>query len=505
MPSAAAWAVLSAPLWLTAVLVPIIRWRRRPRPDGEVKVKDKGRSSSDPDAPKGRGGRKRRHTLQSAPREAPIEIGQLTPAQELLLTRSGGRPSLYDCFLGIGPDLEALRGFRKVLAEACDSHSWAAMVQEKKLDRIEALSTQWAREAAVRRLAGWLSANPAVKGGGLLVQVPASLEGQEVENLTLTHADGLRADLSDEQKNLLFQARRTLSRVLQVSDRPFPLLVAAGATGMRSILPSFLTGEGDRTHAPYALSLVLGGLSALDGVAGAGLNPPEISAEFRDALREHAKLVGTALPAEGCAVHAIELIGGGKLDGIGMLLASVAGAAFSTSSVVLRISTRAAEKGAKDTFGVLPRLGALIAAVLDDQNAPDRGAVMANLAWILGEDLLHEEQSRAGALAREFERQTAKDPLWKTSPGSPELPDLALINLHLRRVHEGLLQGGPARDRLLQIFQKLAKPGDRPEERQLGFRRLGYAAAGLGMPLVRSTSTELLSAAREAVSSAESL
>jgi hypothetical protein len=196
----------------------------------------------------------------------------------------------------------------------------------------------------------------------------------------------------------------------------------------------------------------------------------------------------------------VEVLGGRHLDGIGLLLAAAAGAAFSSSTVILRISKRLGEIKAPPLVAAFGRLGARACAALDDEGSPDRAVLLENLRFVLGQPLLDREHKRATALAREAERLAAREPLWKEKvTAERQSPELALASLHEVEVKLALERAGQAQRRLLELIDRLAHPGGADEEQTLGHRRLGDVLAGLGAPLLRNTSTEILSAGREAL------
>ena len=508
MPSPAAWAVLAAPVWLP-LLIAIVVWMRRrsPVPAGPAARKGPPAKAPPPEettkpAPAPRARRQQAHQ-QTSKVPSVEEAVELSREQEVLCARHGEQLSIYDLFVALGPRADALRAFRRAAQSTLDANRWSGTVRDGKLERLRPLCVLWVRELAMARISAWLSSHPLVKERRLLVQVPGILEPGEVDGLALTEADGLAATLSPELQELQQQGRQALSLVAEASDRPLVLMATAKATGIAALLGPNLgdTEIGEGLQQVYGLWLLLGGVAALNEGAGIGLSRAELGPEFRDALKEHERLVGTPVPAEGCAVHAIQALGGGNLDGAGTLLAAVAGAAFSPSSIVLRMSKLVGEIKEASTLSALARLGELVAPLLADETSAEGKALLAAIRTVLGEDLLKEEVRRCLAMSREMEKPLAKEPLWKTSSGAPVNPDVALLALHEARVEHTAAQALLARERLLHILEKLANAGERSSEKVIAARRLGCAIAGLGMPLLRSTSTDLLSAAREALAS----
>jgi hypothetical protein len=439
-------------------------------------------------------GRKRKATALATTREASQPALELRPEQTVLFTREGGAPSLYDTLAALGPDLLAVRCLRQAAVESLDSLTWAATVKDCRPQRLARLATTWTRQVALERAAGWLRSHPLVQGGNLEVQVPGSLEPSDLANLTLTQRDGLGVSLGGELGPLLDHARAALARAF--TEQPMALLAASSALGQ--LLPKEAHADHEEGYPPHALSLLVGGMTAFDWAVQAGLSKPGMGNELRDALREHTKLVGTPVPAEGSVAHALEVLGGGKLEGTGMLLAAVAGAAFSSSTVILRVSKRIGEIKANPLLAAFARLGGLACAALDDESSPDHTALMENQRFLVGEPLLEREVKRAAALCKDVEK-LAREPIWKGGPGDLQSPDLALVTLHEAQMKQAFQQAVQARERLADMLDRLAHPGGSGEEETIGHRRLGYVLAGLGAPLLRSASTELLSAGREAM------
>jgi len=152
--------------------------------------------------------------------------------------------------------------------------------------------------------------------------------------------------------------------------------------------------------------------------------------------------------------------------------------------------------------GALPRLGALVARALEGETE-DSQHLIANIRWVLGLELLALELERINAATKPIERTLAKDPLWSGKGEGTTRPDAAIWELHRARVSETLAAARQAERRLMEILHQLAAAGGGGEDQRKSHARLGYAVASLGMPLLRSASTELLSAGREAISAME--
>jgi hypothetical protein len=499
LPSPLAWGVILSPIGLPIlilILVRVLRRRRRAALARGPRDRRAGEERVDPPRERPRPGGPR------SDRTAPVLIAlNLSKDQEVLVARSGQGPSLYDTLLALGPDLEALRGFRTLIRRELDAAGWASAVADGRVTRLRALGPEWTATVAIARLTGWLGRHPLVAERSLCVQAPSGIGEDAVDGLTLTKSDGLGATLEPEQKQLIYQARRALARIGATIEEPLSLVAAAGQTRLLALLPASLIEAGERAEAPFGLGLAIRGLPALDWAIAVGLFPAELANDLRDHLREHDKLVGTPVPAEGSAVHALECLRGqGSGEPLGLLLASVAGAAFSSGSVALRMSKRVAGVFAAEAHGALERLGDRVRATLADASAPDHKALTENARWLLGELLLSEEAKRAATVVKEVERWSGKDTLWKTAGAdAPRPPDLALATLHAYRVKVAMEQAGQARARLFAILERLGHAGEGERERRLGAERLGLTVAAFGMPLLQSSSTELLSLGREAL------
>ncbi len=495
-----AWAALASPLWLPLAIVIALKLARRRRtraPTSRERAPERraGEERADPSR-----GERVRPGGPRGDRTAPVLIAlNLTREQELLCARSGQGPSLYDTFLGLGPDLESLRCFRQLVARELDAAGWAAAVSEARGTKLRSLAPEWTAAVAIARLTGWLGRHPLVAERSLVVQAPASLAEGELEGLTLTQPDGLGTALDAEQKQLLYQARRALARIAPMLAEPLALTAAAGQTRLLSLLPAHMTEERERSGAPFALGLAVRGLPALDWAIAVGLFPAELAADLRDHLREHDKLVGTPVPAEGSAVHALAALRGqGCGEPLGLLLASVAGAAFSSSSVALRMSKRVGSVFAAEAHEALARLGGRVRAALDDEGSAERALLLENTEALLGAPLLAAEHKRAASLTKEVERWSAKEPLWRAAPDGVRPPDHALATLHAQKVKVALDAAAGARDRLLAILERLGQAGAGEREQRLGAERLGLVVAAFGMALLQGGETELLSLGRDA-------
>ena len=521
MPEQAAWAVFASPVLVLLLLWWLLRRHGRVshRP-GETDARSGSsaragarRQTTAAAKPGRRWGSRKHKESRSQGRKDPALVGPSEPIgpapaldahhKVLLLLGSAGEPSVYHILTGIGPDPEAFTALRKVLRAGLDESTWVSAVREQQVGKLHPVCMEWSREAATVRLASWLAAHPLVLDDGLKVQVPGSLVSSEIEGLTLITADGLGIALSVEQEELLVLPRRGLAQVFDGTLDPCLLMSVAQHCPLPALISNKVAADPDHRPRPYALFLLLCGQWAMDRVKAHRLSHTDLGEEFRAAIDEHMKLVGTPVPAEGSAVHALELLEGGNLEGAGTLMAAVAGAAFSTSAVVLRLSMKTGAVKSTQLQGALPRLGVQIARALEDETSANGQHLLANIRWVLGIDLLAQELERINAAAKEIERSLTKDPLWSSRAEGPRSPDVALWELHRARVTETLGAAQAAEGRLKDILHQLAASGTGGGDQRKSHARLGYAVASLGMPLLRSTSTELLSAGREVISALE--
>jgi hypothetical protein len=286
-----------------------------------------------------------------------------------------------------------------------------------------------------------------------------------------------------------------------MAEDPYALLRLAKQKNMAALLGAEGSDEHKGVPRALRLTLLLGGLRSLDhqaGLEGVSLEPEH---EFRQALDEHFRLVETPVPAEGCAVHALLCSEGSRLAGMGTLLAAVAGAAYSPSAVVLRLSKLSGELAEQSQTLALEHLGELLVPSLEDPQGEQGKFLLANIQRLLGVKLLKEHREQCSELERATVRLASKNPMFAMELEASAQPDVALVQLHAALVDHAYQQALLAEQRMFEILQALANAGTQGEYRRLAHLRLGYAIAGFGMELIRSSSnTELLSAGREALS-----
>jgi len=488
LPPIAAWAVLATPIYLLLLLVLLVRRRRRiprvrrrePRPahPAPAPTRSKAKTAATPAAP----------ASQPEPRKEeeipPLEHG---PAEQLLL---GADVGIHEAFVVMGADEPGLAVLRQALGAAIDEVTWSAAVSSQNHELLRPVWDRWIKALAAERVRAWLKGDPLVSRPGLLVGMPDLHELSELGSVILTRPDGLGADLNDAQEGLLQQARWALQQVWQ-DPKPHALMMVARRTKVPTLL-------GDATVEAYPLALLLHGVAALDHAAPSQGNPVDLGHEFRKALADHQDLVGTPVGGEGVAVHALNAVGGGRLEGIGTIAASMAGAAFSPMAVTVKVSKIVGELEPLQQESC-ERLGALVNAVLQNRKSGDGAAIVANVRRVLGREAAEAAAKRAEALVP-LAKKLSKRPLWPDAPSSTESPDAVLAQLHRTLVQHALRQCAAAEKRVFEIIEKLSFEGKAGDNRPLAARRLGYAVACFGMALLRSTSTDLLSAGREAVS-----
>ncbi len=488
--SEVAWVLLTAPAVLLMFQLVLIRRRRRPRPGPAGKREADGKGGKGKDG-KGKGKTSKERKGGEAD-DAPLT---LPPEGVVLLAPDAQAPSFFESLLGVGVEMDALEIFSTSAQQQCDPTTWAAAVTEGHPGRLRELRQHWVMTVAQHRVATWLREHPLI-ADRLTVQVPNELKTENVDGLTLTQADGLGAHLSDEQEQVLRLARNTLAGCFDCGDNPYRLLHAAG--GIKSVLPpSVFSGP-----VPcFGVALLLGGLAALERLRDGGIDVPDLE-EFHQALVEHRELVNAPVPAEGTAVHALTVLDGGNLTGAGTLMASVAGAAYSTSAVVMRISKLTGELDSL-AAAALGRVGKLVIDALEDietLETEDGRALVKNLDDLLAIPLLAEEEKRTAELTRSFERRAGKGPLWKQAgKDDPERPDAALVNLHRVLIKRASQQAEAAKERMFAVLTALSYAGRDGANASVAQRRIGYTILALGMPLLKGTSTEMLSSAREAL------
>ena len=492
MPAYAAWAVVTAPLWLV-VLVAIFRsaWHAMGRKRQRKRDSDKVAAAESPSQNGRSGARGPEPTARRAPdrrpRVEPIPPLSHSPAEALMLMTEDSRESLHEMFVAMGVDAHSLRALRQVAGEVLDEAAWLGAVQGQDLSLVEPLRERWVRTLAAFRVQAWLESHPQVRKSRLVVGMPQLHEVTELGSVALTRSDGMAADLSVPLEQLLQQARGALERAWR-EPGPYTLMLAARESKMPALL-----GNPEIDH--FALALTLHGAAAATHGAAARGDSPAPGEEFEQALQEHLQLVDTPVGGEGCATHALNAIGSGRLDGIGTICASMAGAAFSPSAVNLRICQSVnVLNGAQEH--ACEQLGVLASEALARPKTADGAAFLKNLRRVLGRDLLEAAGGQSDETLAQLKRMS-KNPVWADSTG--ETPDQVLLGLHRTLLSHATRQTEAAELRLLGLFDQVARGGAQEDGERQGHQRLGYAVACFNMALLRSTNTELLSAGREAL------
>ena len=335
------------------------------------------------------------------------------------------------------------------------------MVKDRRAGRLERLALGWTRQVALQRVEAWLGSHPLVKAGNLAVQVPGSLEPADLASLDSTQPDGLGVTLGGEQKALLAQARAALSRAFtDAAAGPSRRQLDAGSAAGRGARPR----DSARSPAPRAAGALrrhrrarLGG----QGRAGPARHRRRVS---RGPCASTPKLVGTPVPSEGPVAHALEVVGGGRLEGIGLLLAAAAGAAFSSSTVILPASASASARSRPAPL--LNTFARLALARLRRPRRPGLGRPRSRCSTTCASCSASRcsigPAKRAAALApRGRAPLAAREPLWKGEAAAEcKSPELALFSACTKlQVKLALERAAQAGERLLELIDKLAHPG----------------------------------------------
>jgi hypothetical protein len=430
----------------------------------------------------------------------PLPELQLDPQQQFLLDPHPW-PSLHETFVILGADRTVLDMLRKAGQAVMDANSWIAALSLQKAAAVKDLRIRWVKELGAYRVSEWLKNHPLVSRLHWQVSIPQELEVDALQGLELTESSGLGVSLAPAQQALLEEARQVLRGAWQMAEDPYALLRLAKQKNIAALLGTDGSEELKGIPQSVRLTLLLGGLRSLDHQACLEGVSLEMEDEFRQAIDEHYRLVETPVPAEGCAIHALLCSEGRRLAGMGTLLAAIAGAAYSPSAVVLRLSKFSGELAEQSQTRALEHLGELLVPSLEDSHGEKGKVLLANIQRILGVKLLKEHREQCRELERATVRLASKKPMFAMELEATAQPDVALVQLHVALVDHAYQQALLAEQRMFQILQALANAGTQGEYRRLAHLRLGYAIVGFGMELIRSSSnTELLSAGREALS-----
>lgn len=485
------WLLLASPVWGALLLIGLVRLVRARRRGGAVRgAGQAGRMRAGPneEAP-ATGGTAPEAAAEPA---APPELSRL---EQLLLAADGAQPSLHETLVVLGASAEVVAVLREQASQVLDGARWAALAAQGQPAALRPLRERWIVAVATERVVQWLAAQPSIVQDRLQVSRPGQLVADEVVNLSLTQANGLGVTLKPDQRALLQRGQQALALVYERAGDPYGLFAAAAHSGVGTlrVLPAGVTDEGSA----LALPLLLHGLRALEHASAAGLVAAELARELAAALQEHERVVGKPVANEGSAVHALERTQGATFEGIGTFLAAVAGAAYSPSAVVMRLSKLAGERPPPARQLALGRLGDRVATALRDSQQGSGAALYANLGRILGLELVRAHGASVVELERASKTMASRQPLWgKEGRGTPA-PDVALVQLHRKLLEQQQRQVVAARQLAWGILQQLAFAGKAGDNLANAQRRLGYAVAGFGAELVRGCDLELVSAARE--------
>ncbi|MBK8480219.1 MAG: hypothetical protein IPL40_03425 [Proteobacteria bacterium] len=496
LPGALVWPVLTAPLWVGLLVLGLLRVVRARRRGGAVR--GAGLAGRMPAAPNEEAG----PTPAAAP-DAAIELApppELSRLEQLLLAPDGAQPSLHETLVVLGARAEVMVALHEQAAQLLDGPRWAALAAEGRSEHLRPLRARWIAAVATDRVVQWLATQPSVAQPRLQVSRPARFEVAEVVNLGLTQANGLGVTLKPEQRALLQQAQQALSLVYERPGDPYVLIAAAersGVGGLRA-LPAGVVNEGSALSLP----LLLHGMAALTHASGAGLIDLAVGRELATALKEHQRVVGAPVANEGSAAHALERTRGAAAEGIGTFLAAVAGAAYSPAAVVMRLSKLAGERPDPTRQLALGRLGDRVAVALRDASEGSGAAIYANLGRVLGLELVRVHGAELAEIERTTKTLALRQPLWGKEGRGATPPDLALLQLHRKRIDQQEQQVVAAQQLGWAILQQLAYTGKAGDNLANAQRRLGYAIAGFGAELVRGCDLEVVSAAREVLAGA---
>ena len=426
----------------------------------------------------------------------PVNVTGYGPEQRVLAERDQTGHSFYQFFIGLGADADAVQQLRAVAKGTLQPAQWIASVEIEKPDQLTALRRLWVCETCGQRLRGWLMQQPSISIKELTIELPSTWETENAVGLCLIGSDGLGVKPEGETKAALLSAREALENVLRNRDDPLARVAAERRLG-QSIF-TVQSREPDETSS-VEVTLLLDGLLGADACTESGLLSRNPDSELRAALTQHRDVVGTPVPAEGCAVYALQMTNGGNVPGFGTLLAAISGAAFSTSSIVLQMSRNSGSVKSSTLRHSMQQMGKLVIDALANPKGGDGKIMMMNARRLLGLVRLEVEKKRSAELMRDLQRWSAKDPIWPQYRDKVQPIDHALVNLHARRLDECLRNGTSALARFCEILEKLSYEGDQSHSQQVAYGRIGYTVAGFGMAFLKGTSTELLSLGREVI------
>ncbi len=415
--------------------------------------------------------------------------------------QDGRRPSLLETFCVLGADMDAIVGLRRAAKEELDASMWAAAVSFKDLESLRPFRKRWVKETAALRIQRWLSEHPFVTRNNLHVTMPARLQLGELEGMTLTEPSGLGVELEADQQQLIEMARQMLRKICKEAENPYVVLWVAREAEVPELAGC---SEDDLKDLwPYRIALLVVGMPALEHGIQSRLSSQDGVKGLREALEEHKKLVETPVPSEGAAAHALHKSGGTQLEGIGTLLAAVAGAAYSASAVVVKISKAAADVPGSSSHDALVNLGELVSQALANPKSAESAKIADNLKRVVGAYDLKRAAKLSTEVTKGAAKLTSKQALWEEDTTlSPDHAHSALFAAWTGQLSQ---LSTATVERMNEVLYKLAYAGKNNANQQIASRRLGYVFAGLGAELLCGTDTETLSAWRDAASALQDL
>ncbi|MCK5796663.1 MAG: hypothetical protein KAI47_05750, partial [Deltaproteobacteria bacterium] len=414
--------------------------------------------------------------------------------EQAILERPSPDPSIYGTLLALGASTESLKAWRRIAEDELTEELWVALVAGEHDALHTRLRERWLKRLARERVLAWINKEPLIAQEQLQVEIPDDLEVATVNELVMIGHDGLAVEPDGLQEAILTQARRGLTETYRGADNPFVL----ERVTRREKFPALLgtAPEAEDSNLRSSLAALLCGTSALDTLTAAGLINTRRGAHLRDHLQRHHDQKRGKIPDEGCAAHAILRLPGPEPEGIGALLASVAGAAYSPATVALEISRLLPSADGAS----LERFGRLAITALAAEDKPQKARIHAGFRALLGKDTLDRALPTARALEETIARDINHNPLWpKVKPGHS--PILALVTLHRQRLEFALNQVDTAHARLTQVLAKVAYAGRTRRDQSIAAQRLGYALAGFAPTIFQALEGELAEAAAKAAAS----
>ena len=458
------------PLVLLLTLAVAVR-RRRKRSKRKV-----GAVSQDPVS--------RRHaTTAVVPKvtnEAPVVVAPLQPGrvQSLLLRGHAANASIAETLLALGFCRRVVQAFGSCCQSPQWRSTWAGAVAHSDVSLLDRLRQDWFRSVLLSRAVDWLKAQTLVRDSRLVLNTPSEAVAAGLTDLTLMHSDGLAADLSQPQRELLQGVRRCLDQAFGEASNPFAVGRLSPGVG------DFLRSEA--ADPDYLLAALLGGDAVIERLTASG----HLTADrFWQAVGQRDR--HALSPRAGPAAHLWLHCGARDDDIMVPMLAAASGSISQVSQAVLNFSKQA-QRVDGSLRSAMVRLGER-ALVLSSPDAGDSAAVSKNLRRLLGsQQIVKAERALAGNQPKRARRPTlVKAP----AAGSLCSPEEEILGLFGSLLHHAERQLAAAHKTLVSTFQALAFPGNDPYTREIACCRLGYALGALGPEIVKDTSKPLQSAA----------